>query len=37
MSLSPTNAAGGPLTDMHDTTFDAPDAAQVNAVLAPHL
>lgn len=28
---------GGPLTDLHNTTFDAPDAAQVNAVLAPHL
>ena len=28
---------GGPLTDLHNTTFDAPDAAHVNAVLASHL
>ena len=27
----------GPLTELHNTPFDAPDAAQVNAVLAPHL
>lgn len=28
---------GGPLTDLHNTPFDAPDAAQVNAKLASHL
>jgi len=37
MSLSPTEAGGGLPTDLHNTAFDAPAAAQVIAVLAPHL
>ncbi len=28
---------GGPLTDLHNTPFDAPDADEINDVLGPHL